>query len=131
MKKAFLFFTTLGALLGSFFSVAIARADLIPDPNTQSSRITQNQPANSLNGTLDIFTTRASTVVFLLIGGLAVVLIVLAGMRYISSAGNPDRIKQARQSIIQIVLGIIILIATYYVVNLLIGAAGLISPISS
>jgi hypothetical protein len=103
-------------------------AGIIPDPNDPATRITQNQPKTSLNDTLNSFSIRIEVVVFLLLGGLAVLLIILAGLRYISSAGNPDRVKQARQSIIQIVLGIILLVATYYIANQFVGVARLIVP---
>ena len=129
MRRLVSIFVGFLALISSFLVTATARAaDLIPDPNNQGSRITQNQPGTSLNSTLGIFTDRISNVVFLLIGGAAVILIVLAGIQYISSAGNPDQIKKARQSIINIVLGVIVLTATYYIVRLLIGAAGAIVP---
>ena len=61
--------------------------------------------------------------VYLLLGAIAVILLVVAGMQYIFSGGDPAKTKQARATIVQVVLGIILLSASYLVIELILQTA--------
>ncbi len=106
-----------------------ARADLIPP--IESNRISQRQPSTTLNGTFDWLQGRVSSVIFLLLGGMAVIYLIWSGIQYITAAGNAEQTKKARESIIHIVLGIILLVSTYYILRILIGIPSLFVPGSS
>ena len=78
---------------------------------------------NFLNCGVNNFYNSLVNIFFLLMGAAAVLLLIWAGIQYITAAGNPDQVKKARQSIVNIVLGIIILVASYFVVHLIVSAA--------
>lgn len=60
-----------------------------------------------------------STIIDLLLSAafiLAIIYLVWSGIQYISSAGSPEKVKTARQGLINAVIGIIIITCTYGVV---------------
>ena len=59
--------------------------------------------------------------VFFWAGVIAVVIIVIAGFRYITSAGSPDKAKQARNTIVYTVIGLLIILFSFAIVNLVSG----------
>lgn len=120
MKKRFLPLLALALLLPQ-----AAQADVFSNVNQSpvtSIGFRPNQ-ANNTNGVLnDFVNNHLLPIIFLVIGAAAVLLLIWAGIQYISSAGNQDATKKARQSIINIVLGIVLLTASYAVISLIIGS---------
>ena len=57
------------------------------------------------------------SVVLLLSGVLAVLYLVYSGVQYITSAGNPDKIKTARAGIINAIIGIVIIVAAFFIIR--------------
>lgn len=57
----------------------------------------------------------------LLAGVLAVIYLIWNGIQYITSSGNADKAKNARQGIINAVIGIIVIVAAYYIIRLAVG----------
>lgn len=62
--------------------------------------------------------TDVFNIITLLAGALAVIYVIWAGVQYISSNGSPDKIKTARASLINAVIGVIIVIAAYGIVRI-------------
>ena len=58
-----------------------------------------------------------TNIVFALIGSLALLIIVLAGLRYITARGDPNGVSQARQAILYAVIGLIVAVAAYAIVT--------------
>ena len=129
------------ALTASLFIPHITlAADLIPDPNAGTYINQQAQPcelkSKSTTPTLAIGTKedvqctvnnisdRIISIVIYLMGAIAVLLLIFAGIQYILSNGNPDGIKKSRATITNTVLGIIVLTAAYAIINIIIGAVG-------
>lgn len=56
--------------------------------------------------------------ILLIAGFLAVLFLLFAGIKYITSAGHPERAKEARAGIINVIIGVIVIVATYYIVRL-------------
>lgn len=104
---------------------------IIP-PLNQGTRITQTQPCSSTaNGTVDYvnctfsrITDNGLNVFYAVIAGLALVLMVWAGIQYIQALGSGERVKAARQRIINIFIAIVILVAAYAVLNFLVDLIG-------
>lgn len=59
--------------------------------------------------------------VFFWAGVVAVVVIVIAGFRYITSAGSPDKAKQARNTIVYTVIGLLIILFSFAIVSIVSG----------
>lgn len=60
--------------------------------------------------------------VFFWAGIIAVVVLVFAGYKYIASAGNPEQAKQARNTIFYTVIGLIVIMLSFAIVNIVLGA---------
>ncbi len=60
-------------------------------------------------------------------GFLAVFYLIRSGILYITSAGDPDKAKAARSGILNAVIGIIVIVAAYLIINKAIGIGTLIS----
>jgi ABC-type Fe3+ transport system permease subunit len=59
------------------------------------------------------------------IAGIAcVIVIIIGGFMYIVSAGNPDRTKTAKDAILYAIIGLIISLAAFAIVNFVIGGIG-------
>lgn len=55
------------------------------------------------------------------LGLLAVVMVIYGGFLYVSSAGNEENVKKAKQILIYAVIGIILIVASFAIVNTLLG----------
>jgi Type IV secretion system pilin len=62
--------------------------------------------------------TNLTQIALMLSGGLAVVLILVAAIYYVISAGDPGRTKLAKDIIQNTVIGLVVIIAAYAIVNL-------------
>lgn len=54
-------------------------------------------------------------------GAIAVIVIIIGGIRYITSTGDATRVKQAKDTILYGVIGLIVVIMAYAIVNFVIG----------
>ncbi|MEI6477418.1 MAG: hypothetical protein WCO52_00295 [bacterium] len=89
---------------------------ITPAGNFSSTGIT-----GGLVGGITTIAGTAITVITLIAGVLAVVYLIWSGIQYITSAGNADKAKVARQGIINAVIGIAIIVATYFIIRVSIG----------
>lgn len=55
--------------------------------------------------------------VFAIMGAIAVLIIVIAGLRYIFSQGDPSTVTASRNAILYAVIGLVVIIAAYAIVN--------------
>jgi len=107
-------------------ALALAADGVIPDsfanrPVTSGNAFQGGLLAN-FNDTLnDFLDDRLLPFIFLLLGATAVILLIVAGIQYMTAAGNPDAVKKARQSITNIILGIVLLTASYGIIALILG----------
>jgi Type IV secretion system pilin len=91
-----------------------------------------NQVGNSLNlfcppsscssGTLGDFFGRIANALIFLIGAISVIMIIIAGLRFVVSMGNPKQVKAARDTIFNAIIGLVIAFSSYAIVNFVIGA---------
>lgn len=80
-----------------------------------------------LNGGTISFATLFSSIiniVLVIAGFLAIIYLIFSGIRYITSAGNADQAKAARQGIINAVIGIAVVVAAFVIVRLVAQATG-------
>ena len=106
--------------------VATAQADTIPglkDNRPVTQFYFQSGSSDTLSGALSEIWVRAFDIIYLLLGVAAIVMLIYAGIQYITAGGAPDKVKKARGTIFNVVLGIIILGASYSIINFIIGFA--------
>jgi len=75
----------------------------------------------SLTDILNHIGTNALSIITLLAGILAVILLIWYGIQYITAGGSPDKAKAARTGIINSVIGIVIIVAAYFIIRVAMG----------
>lgn len=122
--KQFLFITglmTLALILVNSFGADIVMAQAI-DPDA-------DQPAiiRALSGDQTGLRGIVLTIInFFLgfLGLLAVVMVIYGGFLYVSSAGNEENVNKAKKILLYAVVGIVVIIVSFALVNTLLGAGG-------
>jgi hypothetical protein len=59
--------------------------------------------------------------VFAIIGGVALIVLILAGIKFMTSQGNPDGVSKARTTILYAAIGLVISISALTIVNFVVG----------
>lgn len=61
-------------------------------------------------------------IMLFLLGAIAVIMIVIGGLRYVTSGGDASSLKSARDTILYAVIGLVIAVLSYAIVNFVLGA---------
>ncbi|MCB9820287.1 hypothetical protein H6796_03250 [Candidatus Nomurabacteria bacterium] len=78
----------------------------------------QDNPQNSLKSRIaDIV-----NVLLFIIGTLAVIMLIIGGIRYTTSNGNPEQIKAAKNTIMYAVIGLIVALLAFAIVNFVVNS---------
>ncbi len=77
--------------------------------------------AASLFGSTGIFTTISNVMLFL-VGAVSVIMVVIGGLRYVISGGNTSNVGAAKNTILYAIVGLVISILAYAVINFVIGS---------
>ncbi|MBR6168485.1 hypothetical protein IKQ74_00895 [Candidatus Saccharibacteria bacterium] len=76
-----------------------------------------------LVGTSGVFTKITNTVLFA-VGIISVIMLIVGGLRYIISGGDSKKVTDAKNTIMYAIIGLIIAILSYAIVNFVISAVG-------
>ncbi|HSI20838.1 MAG TPA: pilin [Verrucomicrobiae bacterium] len=104
--------------------VAIGAAVGTPVIAHAASPFSLPKPKQNLDGgstpetTLTTLATRVIDIIFLLAGILAVIYLLWSGIQYITAGGNADKVKAARQGIINAVIGIVVIMAAFFIIRI-------------
>lgn len=79
-----------------------------------------DQVAN-LFGSTGIFTT-VSNVMLFAVGAISVIMIIIGGLRYVVSGGNTSNVAAAKNTILYAVVGIIVSMLAYAIINFVIAS---------
>ena len=96
-------------------------AATIPEPGT-AVPVTQVR-VTSLSDSLTTIWSQVSSIVYPILGGIAVLYLIHGGIQYITSGGNADKIKKARQQIYNVIFGIALLVSSYTIISVILGLA--------
>jgi hypothetical protein len=96
-------------------SSVYASCTVATDPSCINISPLPTTPANS-----DTIAT-ISNIVFSLIGAIAVLMIILAGFKYITSTGKPEELAKAKDTIIYAAVGIVVCISAVTIVSFVAG----------
>lgn len=107
---------------GSFFGLPHWWRGL-GETKTANGRTTCNIKITNANNFQDIWTIVVNLIDILLrlIGLVAVVFIIIGGIRYITSQGNAASLTSAKQTIVRAIVGLIIAIASVFILNFIAG----------
>lgn len=97
-------------LAASFLTPAAAKAQTIIDP-------AQLPPAVSGGPTLPELISNVVGILFFVVGVASVIVLIVAGIMFVVSAGNEKQTKQARDAILYAVIGIIVSVAAFAITS--------------
>ena len=98
--------------LGSTISPGAQIAPAVPSDGSVSNSL------GSISGIFQKLYSKVFNLISVLAALLAVFLLVLNGIRYITAGGDPAKIKTARANIVSVVIGIIIIVSAYFIIRL-------------
>ena len=114
----------LSVLFASFLTVAITASAFLSAPvsanvldeactsNPDSALCTEGQ-TTSVDTVIDTIVN----VLFLLVGLLAVIMIIVSGIRFVTSSGNSGAVESAKKTLLYSVIGLIVALLAYAIVN--------------
>lgn len=121
MKKIKLAFISLAALLGvAVFVPAYVSADAIDDARQGVNSIGGNEGSNATS--LESRIETISNILLFLLGAIAVIMIIIGGIKYATSNGDSSAITSAKNTIMYSVIGLIVAIMAYAIVNFVLDA---------
>lgn len=62
--------------------------------------------------------------VYFAAGTIAVIVLVIAGFMYVTSAGSPDKAKKAKNAILGAVIGLVLILLAFSITAIVMGALG-------
>ena len=114
-------------LIGLLLAIGVTATLALPEiasaaPVDEIRRGTQGVGAGNDGGDLGTQIQAIVNMLLFLLGAIAVVMIVIGGMRYTTSNGDSSSTKAAKDTILYAVIGLIIAIMAYAIVNFVVGA---------
>jgi len=147
LKKSMLKLGLVAAVLTSFISLssfattsALAINDNVNYFSTQSttdacqalSQLDSKQGCTSQNGTGGVsvqnLITTIVNILSLIVGAAAVIMIILSGMKFISSGGDANKVSSAKSSLIYAIIGLIIVALTQAIIHFTLDNASKADP---
>ncbi|MCE7936393.1 hypothetical protein DYH10_01175 [Candidatus Saccharibacteria bacterium CPR2] len=61
--------------------------------------------------------SKVTTAIAFVVGGISIIMIIVGGIRYVMSAGDPNGAKGAKDTIMYSLIGLVIAIAAYAIAN--------------
>jgi hypothetical protein len=65
--------------------------------------------------------TKVANFLILVTGVVAVIMLIIGGLRYVISGGNPQATKGAKDTILYAIIGLVVVIAAWAIVNFVVG----------
>ncbi len=78
---------------------------------------------STLFGPSGTFTVITNTLIFI-IGAVAVIMLIIGGFRYVLSSGNADAVQSAKNTILYAIIGIVVAVLAYAIVNFVLTRIG-------
>jgi hypothetical protein len=108
--------------VGSDCATSSGGIDQIQNPANAGASCSQ---ANGTTGNLfaqgGIFHTIADTLIYI-VGAIAVIMLIIGGLRYVISQGSKEGVASAKDTILYAVIGIVVAILAYAIVNFVTGS---------
>jgi len=120
--------TTYGLYAGSLALVLVAPAFAsVPTLNTNASTTNTFSLQSFFTNTVGT----AVNLVFYLAGAAAIIYLIWAGIKYITAGGDTKKAGEARQAIINAVIGIAVVIGAYTLINIAFGINNTVTNVSN
>jgi len=102
-----------------FFVAPSFAADLTIQGGANSAQGSDQQ--SDLFGSTGVFKTITNTLLFIL-GAISVIMIIVGGLRYVVSGGDSSAVNAAKNTILYAIVGVIVAILAYAIINFVIGS---------
>lgn len=117
----------IGTMLSAFIISAVTSAYLAASAGAVAGVQNGANSARGADQPLDLFGNNGTfatitNVLLFIIGAIAVIMIVIGGMRYVISGGDSNQITAAKNTILYAIVGIVVAILAYAAVNFVIGS---------
>ncbi len=117
------------SIVPAVFSLALAFAFVMAPPVAAFSGTIQGgadaargtDQSADLFGSSGIFQTITNVLLYVL-GAISVIMIIIGGLRYVVSGGNSANVTAAKNTILYAIVGVIIAILSYAIINFVLGS---------
>jgi len=121
MKRLLVLTAALVATLGVGILGIVAQASAVGTISDGATSARGAQQPLNLFGNSGVFSEISSVLLFI-VGAIAVIMIVIGGLRYVISGGDASQVQAAKNTILYSLVGIIIAILAYAAVNFVINS---------
>ena len=110
--------SVVGVIVAILLSIATTQITLAFDGGMSDGAASARgiDQAATLFGTAGIFTTISNVMLFV-VGAISVIMVIVGGLRYVISGGNSSNITAAKNTILYAIVGLIIAIMAYAIIN--------------
>ncbi len=95
----------------------ITLASLININNTSAKVPSLNDPLNLGSDAPTAFLGRIIAALLGLVGAISLIMVIIGGFQWMTAGGNPEKIKQGKNTLIWAVLGIAVTLASYAILK--------------
>jgi len=120
----------LAAVCGTAY-LLLADSVLAGTANIPDVRPTDPGTVGPVTGVANNLVTSALNILIFIAGAVAVIFVIWGGYKYITSAGDPKKGEEARKTIINAMIGIMIVVASYFIVRVAISAGQTVTTVDS
>lgn len=78
-------------------------------------------PNSDVNNAPSVYIQTGLQIVFGILGAVALLVIVLSGLRYMLAQGDPGKVAQARSTILYAVIGLVVALSAFSIVTFVVG----------
>ena len=105
-----------------FANTPVFAASNICNNSSVSDEVKAAAGCGGTTGTLDSALTSILNAIILIMGIVAVIFIIIGGVNYITSSGDSNKVKKAKDTILYSVIGLVICALAFVIVNFVIGS---------
>lgn len=121
MKRSLILFSSYVTAALTVLALDMSRAHAIGSISDGASVARGQEQPFDLFGDAGVF-SKISSVLLFIVGAIAVIMIVIGGLRYVISGGDASQVQAAKNTILYALVGIIIAILAYAAVNFVISS---------
>ncbi|MBP5633899.1 hypothetical protein J6X13_03105 [Candidatus Saccharibacteria bacterium] len=123
MKKKIAIFAALVAIVGALFVAPVASAASDPCDLYQGE---DKELICGKKGSSDAYSTIRNVLntVYLYVGIIATIVIIIGGVFYMTSQGDPSKLAKAKNTIIYAAIGLIVTLSAFAITNFVVNAIG-------
>ena len=120
-KRPIINFLSRSAAAISVFSMASAQAFAVGTISEGVDSARGDSQPGTLFGNAGVFSTISNVLLFI-VGAVAVIMILIGGLRYVVSGGDSTQVQNAKNTILYALVGVIVAILAYAAVNFVVAS---------